>query len=334
MNKLIAVSIGDINGIGLEIFLKLFLMKHIKDVVLFSNYKIIKKYIEKNKYRIKIAKVLENNNKIIIKKNLLNIYSFSCKSNIENTLKSVKLAHENCINKKFIGMVTLPLRKDLIINNIDPNFIGHTEYLRNLENKRNSNMILYHNKIIISPLTTHIKIQSVSQSIKKRNFIFNQLKNLNNTLKYDFNIKKPKILISGLNPHAGENGKIGKEEIKTIIPELKKLRKMKIDIDGPISADTMLIGKNTKNYNCFVFIYHDQALIPFKFISNFTGVNYTGNLKVVRTSPDHGTAYNLRNTKQISNKSLINSFTLIKKIHKNRIKNVKSKKIIKSKFFD
>ena len=111
-------------------------------------------------------------------------------------------------------MVTLPIRKDLIIKKLNPNFIGHTEFLQNLEKKKYSNMILINKKVIITPLTTHIKLKSVVNKISKEN-IYNQIKNLNKVLKRDLNIKLPKIILSGLNPHAGENGKIGNEEEKS-----------------------------------------------------------------------------------------------------------------------
>ena len=139
-------------------------------------------------------------------------------------------------------------------------------------------------------------------------------------MKKDFNIKQPKIIISGLNPHAGENGKLGNEEIKIISPVVKKLKSKGIKIQGPYSADSLLINKNLKYYDCFIFLFHDQALIPFKYISKFSGVNYTGNLDIIRVSPDHGTAYNLVGSKNISYKSFLNCFKLVMKISKNRIK--------------
>ena len=129
---------------------------------------------------------------------------------------------------------------------------------------------------------------------------------------------KGKIIISGLNPHAGENGKLGNEEIEIINPAVKKLKSKGIKIHGPHSADSLLINKNLEHYDCFIFIFHDQALIPFKYISQFSGVNYTGNLSIIRASPDHGTAYNLVDSKNISDKSLLNCFKLIKEIHFNR----------------
>ena len=195
-------------------------------------------------------------------------------------------------------------------------------------------MILYNKDIIISTLTTHIKLKSVTNVIKKNNYIYNQIINLNDTLIKDFNIKKPKIIISGLNPHAGENGKIGKEELSIIKPSLNKIRRKGIKIYGPYSADSLLINSNLKIYDCFIFIYHDQALIPFKYISQFSGINYTGNLNIIRVSPDHGTAYNLKKSKKYSDQSIINCFKIIKKVNFNRIKYEKSKKITKSKLYN
>ena len=331
MNNIIAVTIGDINGVGVDILLKLINKKKLKNIVLFSNIKIIKKYIVKCNLNIKLNEIKKN---VDFKIGYLNIYSYSCKSNIENTLKSITIAHKECLKENYIGLVTLPINKELIIKKFYKNFLGHTEYLQKLEKKKYSNMILYHKKIIISPLTTHLKLKSVTKKIKSQ-YLFNQIINLNNSLKNDFNIKKPKIIISGINPHAGENGTIGLEEKKIIKPTINKLKKLNVSIYGPFSADTMILNQNLKIYDCFVFMYHDQALIPFKFISNFSGVNFTGNLEIIRTSPDHGTAYNLKGTNKISDKSLINCFNLVKKIYINRFKNVKkTKKIISSKFFN
>ena len=319
-SKMIAVTVGDIKGIGLKILFNSLKKKQIKNVILFCNNKIIESYIKREKINLK-TNLINDNIKISYSKNILNVYSYKTKSLEENTYKSLKFAYIFCKKKICIGLITLPLRKDIIINKIDRNFIGHTEYFQKLDKKKYSNMILFHKKIIISTLTTHIEVKKVSKFISNINYLYNQIYNLNKTLKIDFNIKKPKIILSGLNPHAGENGEIGKEEIKIIIPVIKKLKKEGIFIDGPYSADSVLITKNLKKFDCFVFIYHDQALIPFKFISQFTGVNYTGNLDIIRTSPDHGTAYELVGKRNFSNKSFINCYKLIHKIHRNRLLN-------------
>ena len=125
-------------------------------------------------------------------------------------------------------------------------------------------------------------------------------------------------MVSGFNPHSGENGEIGNEEIISIIPVIKKLQKKGFLIDGPLSADSILIQKNLKKYDCFVFMYHDQALIPFKYISKFTGVNYTGNLDVIRTSPDHGTAYSIAGKGVASKDSFLSSIYLAIDVYRRR----------------
>ena len=321
MNKYTAVTIGDEKGIGIEILLNLWKKKNIKNFILFSNYGILKKVILLKKIKIDINIVNKKKNKIEFKKNKLNVFNYNCRSSEENTYKSLIHSFNFCKSKFGKGIITLPLNKEKIKTNIDKNFIGHTEFFQKRDRKKYSNMILYHNKIIISTLTTHIKLSEVSNKIAKKDFLTNQIINLNNSLKKDFNIKSPKIIISGLNPHAGENGAIGSEEKKIIIPILNKIKKMNIYIDGPSSADSILIDQNLDQYHCFLFIYHDQALIPFKYISKFSGVNYTGNLSIIRTSPDHGTAYNLVGTKKFSNKSIINCFNLVNKIFLNRKKN-------------
>ena len=333
MNNRIAITIGDINGIGIKILINLWLKKNKKNFVLFTNKEIILKYLKKNKLKIKINVVNKNKNLFDFKNHHLNIFNFNAKSFEENTIKSIQNAYNECKKNNLIGMITLPLRKDLIIRKINSKFIGHTEYLQKLDKKEFSNMILYHKKILITPLTTHLSLRALLNKIKDKNYIYNQIYNLNKILQKDFNIVKPKIIISGINPHAGENGYIGLEEEKIFKPIINKIKKNGIIIEGPVSGDSMLNEINLKKYDCFIFIFHDQALIPFKFISKFTGVNYTGNLSIIRTSPDHGTAYNLLRSKKISDKSLINCFKLIKIIKNNRINSEKGKKIIKSKFY-
>ncbi len=322
MTEIVAITIGDINGIGIQILIDSWKKNKINNFILFCDYKYINTLLEKKNIYNEINIInFKVNNKIKIDRKRINIFTYISKSLEDNTYKSLKYAYMFCKKNICIGILTLPLRKDLIKEKINSRFIGQTEYFQNLDKKKNSNMILYHEKIIISPITTHIEVKNISKVISNKSFIYNQIFSLWHSLKNDFNIKNPRLILSGLNPHAGENGKIGKEEIDTIIPIVKQLNKKGIFIKGPFSADSILIKNNLKKYDCFIFIYHDQALIPFKFISQFTGVNFTGNLSIIRTSPDHGTAYNLVGSKEISDASFINSYKLIKKIYKNRNKN-------------
>ena len=321
MSNKVAITIGDIKGIGLQILLETWKDKKIKNFILFSDIKYLKKHINNKISNDKINIINSKNNIKNYHNFKINIYTYNSKSSVDNTYKSLQHAYNFCKKKLCKGIITLPLRKDLIIKKINKHFIGQTEFFQNIDKRKNSNMILFHNKIIISPLTTHIKIKNISKIISNKKFLINQIKNLYKTLKIDFNIKNPKLIISGFNPHAGENGNIGLEEEKVIKPIVKILKKNNIKIDGPLSADSILIKKNLEKYDCFVFIYHDQALIPFKYISQFNGVNYTGNLSIIRTSPDHGTAYDLVGSKNISKKSFINCYRLVNKIHRNRIMN-------------
>ena len=313
MNNLICVTVGDINGIGIEILLNLSKKKLIKNFILFTNSKILEKYLLKNKIKIKINKIDLDIKNYNYKKNNLNIFDYDAKNEIENTLISIKKSYSVCKKELFKGVITLPVNKK-IINKKNKNFIGHTEYFEKMSNVKITNMLFIYKKLIITPLTTHVKITDISNIIKSKKFILNKIVTLNKTLKDKFFIKQPKIIISGLNPHSGENGMVGDEETNYIIPIIKKLKKKNIFIDGPISADSMLTNINIKKYDCFVFAFHDQALIPFKYISKYNGINYTSNLDIIRVSPDHGTAYNLVGKNIASNNSLLNCFKFLNKI--------------------
>lgn len=318
MRNTIAITIGDINGIGIEILINAWKNNKIKNFILFTDVIKLEKYFKEKKIKLNLNIINNKKKKLQLSYNKINVFTYNSKSNEDNTYNSLKYAYESCIKKICIGIITLPIRKDLIKKYVNKKFIGHTEFFQKIDKKKYSNMILFHKKIIISPITTHIEIKKLPKLISNRVFLKNQIYNLNETLKKDFKINKPKIIISGINPHAGENGQLGSEEKEIITPIIKNLKKIGINIDGPVSADSMLIKKNLKKYNCFVYISHDQALIPFKYISQFTGVNYTGNLDIIRTSPDHGTAYDLKGTKYISDTSFLNCYKLIKTIYKNR----------------
>ena len=137
--------------------------------------------------------------------------------------------------------------------------------------------------------------------------------------------------MAGINPHSGENGIISKEDDKLLKPIINKLQKLKIDISGPISGDAVVNKKNLSKFDCFIFTYHDQALIPFKLITEYSGVNYTSNLDIIRVSPDHGTAYDIVGKQYESPLGIINSFKLLKKISSNRANYERTKKITRSK---
>ena len=169
----------------------------------------------------------------------------------------------------------------------------------------------------VSPVTIHVPLSKVPMLLSE-DLLRHSILTLNHHLLSECAIKRPKILVTGLNPHAGENKTISKDDSKYLSPIIEHLKNKKINIKGPVSGDGMINDYNIKNYQIFIFTYHDQALIPFKIISNYEGVNFTSNLSIIRTSPSHGTAESLINSNRASSKGIINCFKLISKISKNR----------------
>ncbi|PPR45937.1 MAG: 4-hydroxythreonine-4-phosphate dehydrogenase 2 [Alphaproteobacteria bacterium MarineAlpha5_Bin7] len=318
MNKLIAVTIGDINGVGIKILINLWLANKINNFVLVTNLNIFNNFLKKNKIKLPLE-LYKTKKQLNYNKKYFYIYDYPSKNDIENTYLSLKKSYDLTINKYCKGIITLPLNKNIIKKNCNKNFMGQTEYFQNIDNKNISNMIFYSNNLIILTLTTHIPIKRINYYIKKKNYIFDKIESFNKTLIKDFNIKKPRIAISGVNPHAGEEGIIGNEEKKYILPIIKKLKKNNINIIGPLSADSLFYKENLKKYDSFICFYHDQALIPFKILKGFNGINYTGSLNIIRISPDHGTAYDVT-INEINNNSLYECFKNINFFINNRSK--------------
>jgi len=179
-------------------------------------------------------------------------------------------------------------------------------------------MIFVYKKIIFTTLTTHISLKNVNKHLLEKNFILNKIISLNESLINDFKITRPKIIISGINPHSGENNTIGNEESVYIKPIIRKLIKKNILIEGPYSADGIINNKNLKKFDCFIFNYHDQALIPFKIFSKNNGINFTSGIDIIRVSPDHGTGYDIVGKNIAKMTGLINCFKFINKIYNNK----------------
>ena len=320
MNNLIAVTIGDIEGVGIKIIIKEWKRKKINKFIIITNVKIFKKFHNKEikENKINIIHSLENN--FIFKKDKINIFNIEAKNKDSNALESLKIAYKFTKIKVFIGILTLPINKKKINSFADNKFIDQTTFFSNLEKEKNSNMVFVYKKKFFVPLTTHIELKKVYKNFKNTNNIFNKIISLSNTLKEDFNNKYPKYILAGINPHSGEMGLISEDDDKYLKPVIKKLKKRKIDIIGPVSGDSIVNKNNLTKYNVFIFTFHDQALIPFKIISNFKGVNYTSNLKVIRVSPSHGTGKDLISNNSYSSVGVLNCFKIIKEISKNRDK--------------
>ena len=315
--KLICVTIGDINGIGIHLLLKEFRKKKIKKFILLTNIKIFNKYIKFPKSKINLINEIDfknyNNKK-------LNIYSYKTKNKNTNTIDSLNYSYEFTKKKLFIGILTLPLNKNKINKFVNKKFIDQTSFFSDKEEQKYSNMVFYYKNKFFVPLTIHIELKKVHELFKNKNIITKKIKNIYSTLINDFKINVPKIILAGINPHAGENKTISVDDDKYLIPVIKKLRNREILIEGPVSGDGMINDQNLRKYDVFVFTYHDQALIPFKIISNYKGVNFTSNLEIIRVSPSHGTAENLIGSKKVISEGIINCFKLINTIYRNRNK--------------
>lgn len=221
-----------------------------------------------------------------------------------NTLNYLKLAALDCLNNKCQALVTGPIQKD-IINNVAPDFYGHTEYLEDLcnralqpQNKYKSVMVLMNELLKVALVTTHIPLRNVAESIDIKK-ITHIAEIINVDLKNKFNIAAPNIFITGLNPHAGENGKLGHEELEVIMPAIEDLQSKNIKATGPYSADS-IFSKNFTQNDIILAMYHDQGLAGFKATSFNKSANITLGLPIIRTSVDHGTALDLAGTGNIN----------------------------------
>jgi len=317
-NSLKAVTIGDIDGIGIQILIKLWKNKRLNNFILVTNLNLFNKFLNKEKIKLPLKKINDQTNNLKIYKKYFLVFDIIAKNFNENAYNSLIESYNLVKKLKCSAIITLPINKEKINKNIDKNFIGQTEFFQKLDSQKISNMFFYSKKIIITSLTTHIPLTKVGLFFKKnQKNLYNKIESINDTLIKDFNIKKPKLIISGINPHAGENGVIGQEEGKYLIPLIKKIKKEKINIQGPVSADTLFTKENLKKYDCFICTYHDQALIPFKLINEFNGINYTGSLSIIRLSPAHGTAYKLK-VNEANLDSIYECFKLSNKIYYNR----------------
>ena len=226
--------------------------------------------------------------------------------------KAVSLA----LNKSVDAIITAPISKEAL-HLAGYNFPGQTEMIAMLSRSEQSTMMLVSGGLRVALATIHIPIKDVASGISKER-ILSKIKIVDTTLKNDFKIKMPKIAVLGLNPHAGENGEIGTEEKEFISPAIKISKENNILVEGPFAADGFFGTKQFKNYDAVLAMYHDQGLIPLKLLEFENGVNFTAGIKVLRTSPDHGTAYDIANKYIANPSSMIAAIELAKNILTNR----------------
>jgi 4-hydroxythreonine-4-phosphate dehydrogenase len=237
-------------------------------------------------------------------------------------LESIKLAVDICAKGKADGLVTNPISKEILYKS-GFNFPGHTEYLGEITkeihmiNSRGPVMMLSGGGLKIALITVHVPLKKAALLITKKEII-KKAKVINEALIKDFGIKNPRIALAGINPHAGENGQLGLEEMEIINPAAETLRKEGINISDALPADTLFHEEARSMYDAAIAMYHDQGLIPIKTLDFYGGVNITLGLPIVRTSPDHGTAFNIAGKNIARPDSLIAAIKTAREISDNR----------------
>ena len=325
----IGITLGDLNGIGPEVVIKALadnrLLSHITPVVygstrVISYYKKLMELEEFNYSQVKArgqffpkAINLVNCWEDAIEINPGRPAKESAKAALLSLHKVVEEAREGIID----GFVTAPIDKNTIYGEDFP-FRGHTEYLTQAFNATETLMLMVGGSLRVGLVTEHIPIKDITTHLTRERVEL-KIRLLELSLRQDFNISKPKIAVLGLNPHAGDEGLIGSEEnqiIKPVISDLKNKGKL---IFGPFPADGFFGAGQHLKYDGIVAMYHDQGLIPFKTLAFENGVNFTAGLPVVRTSPDHGTAYGIAGKNQADESSMREAIYLACDIIKNRI---------------
>jgi 4-hydroxythreonine-4-phosphate dehydrogenase len=300
-NIIVGISIGDLNGIGSEVILKTFedtRMLELCTPVIFANVKIVSFLKKELKLDVAIHGIDKLEQLVVGKINVLNVWregvnlefgknddvvgSYATKSFVAVT----KALKEGLVDV----LVTAPINK-YNIQSEEFKFPGHTDYL-DKELEGDALMLMVHDDLRVGLLTDHVPVNEVAKHLNEK-LISSKIKTIIQTLKQDFEIEKPKVAVLGLNPHSGDNGVIGQEEEKIIKPTLKKLFEAGNMVFGPFPADGFFGSAQYEKYDAVIATYHDQGLIPFKTLSFGNGVNYTAGLNKIRTSPDHGTAYEI-----------------------------------------
>ncbi len=300
-NIIVGISIGDLNGIGSEVILKTFedtRMLELCTPVIFANVKIVSFLKKELKLDVAIHGIDKLEQLVVGKINVLNVWregvnlEFGKNDDVVGSyaIKSFVAATKALKEGLVDVLVTAPINK-YNIQSEEFKFPGHTDYL-DKELEGDALMLMVHDDLRVGLLTDHVPVNEVAKHLNEK-LISSKIKTIIQTLKQDFEIEKPKVAVLGLNPHSGDNGVIGQEEEKIIKPALKKLFEAGNMVFGPFPADGFFGSAQYEKYDAVIATYHDQGLIPFKTLSFGNGVNYTAGLNKVRTSPDHGTAYEI-----------------------------------------
>jgi 4-hydroxythreonine-4-phosphate dehydrogenase len=325
----VGITQGDINGIGYEIIIKTLLDSRINDFcvpIVYGSAKVAayhRKALNIQNFSLNIIRDAEKAH--TKKSNVINCLDDNIRVELGKSspdagkaaLKALDCAVKDLKEGKIDVLVTGPINKDNIQSE-DFDFPGHTEYLtQHFGQNRETLMLMVSDLMKVGVVTGHIPLKQVPE-VLTQDLILRKLRIMDKTLLQDFKIRKPRIAVFGLNPHASDGGLMGDEENNIIIPAIQRAKEEDIMAFGPYPADGFFGSDNIKKFDGILAMYHDQGLAPFKAISFDEGVNFTAGLDIIRTSPDHGTAYELAGQGEASPKSFRNALFLALDVYRNR----------------
>ena len=318
VNKILIV-LGEPQSTFSEILLKYFYSKEFsknkKKIILIGSKILFEKQMKKLKFNFNLKKIINLEEAEFNKLNILNVNYNNQKifSKISSSSKryisdSFKIALNLIKNNKNIALINGPISKKHFLNK---KYLGITEYIAKKTKSKNQVMLIYNEKLSVSPITTHLPLKYVTKNINKEKIV----KNVKQIRKFyeNFLNRKPKIAILGLNPHCETIDKVS-EEKNIIIPAIKMLKKIYFNIDGPFSADTFFLKKNIDKFDVVIGMYHDQVLTPIKTLYNFNAINITLGLPFIRISPDHGPNNRMLGKNKSDPSSIFCAMRFIKKI--------------------
>lgn len=324
----VGISLGDINGIGIEVILKSLMDNRIYElctVIIYGSNKTINYHRKAlNISNLTFHRAISAKEANTKTGNIISAWSEEVNMNIgeataeggQYALKSLEAATADLVAGEIDVLVTAPINKDNIQSE-EFNFPGHTEYLMAKDGAEDSLMFMVSDVARIGVVTGHIPLKEVAAKITTES-ILKKITLMNKSLMEDFGIVKPKLAVMGLNPHAGDNGLLGDEEEKIITPAITQAKNRGILAFGPFPADGFFGAGAFKNFDGILAMYHDQGLIPAKTLSFGGGINFTAGLKIIRTSPDHGTGYDIAGQDKADESSFRNAIYKAIEIHKNR----------------
>lgn len=323
MSLRIAISIGDFNGIGPEVVLKALTDRDLTGItpVILSSEEVVSFYSELLDIPFSFHSIRSRHE---VKENVINVlesykdknYSLNPGELAKRSGKCAMLAVERgirlCLKGTADALVTAPISKEAV-NLSGYKIPGHTEFLAEKTGCKDYIMMMVNEGLRVGLATVHVPLSKAVSHLSEAS-VLRYIRIMHTSLTVDFGIPQPEIAVLGLNPHAGDGGIIGKEEIKMIAPALQKARFNDINVSGPYPADGFFGNKKYEGYDGILAMYHDQGLIPFKTLSFGKGVNFTAGLPIIRTSPDHGTAFDIAGKNKANPSSFNQAFDLAVKL--------------------